>query len=229
MFSAHGLSIKSRFPAEKWTSPLPPRERLPTPHVRRTTPTLRHRARSPGRRTTSREQLVASVVLSAGPAKEFDYLVPDALRESVDVGRRVKVPLGPSNRLVTGYCVRIEDRPAGRRRLKPLHAVLDERRLLSPAMLRLTRWIAEHYLCDWATVLDAVIPAGVRGGAGTRLTTLLSVDADAAEQLSELKLPAKQLEAFQILAATEKPMTPGELARAARCTSGPITALRRKG
>ena len=29
MFSAHGLLVKSSFPAEKWTSPLPPRERLP--------------------------------------------------------------------------------------------------------------------------------------------------------------------------------------------------------
>ncbi len=32
-----------------------------------------------------------------------------------------------------------------------------------------------------------------------------------------------------MLAAAKEPMTPGELARAARCGSGPITALRRKG
>ena len=76
------------------------------------------------------EQLVAGVVLSAGPAQEFDYLVPDALRETAELGRRVKVPLGPSNRLVVGYCVRLENRPAGRRRLKPLHSVLDQRSLL---------------------------------------------------------------------------------------------------
>ncbi|MBU4273777.1 MAG: primosomal protein N' [Planctomycetes bacterium] len=173
--------------------------------------------------------LVASVVLSAGGAKEFDYLIPDALRESVDIGRRVKIPLGPSNRLVTGYCVRIEDRPVGRRRLKPLHSVLDQRGLLSPAMLRLTRWIADHYLCDWATVLDAVVPAGVRVGAGTRMTTLLSIDREAVERLGELKLTAKQREVLNTLAASEEPMTPGELARAARCTQGPVTALRRKG
>ncbi len=173
--------------------------------------------------------LVASVVLSAGPAKEFDYLVPDALRETVEIGRRVKIPLGPSNRLVTGYCVRIEDRPVGRRRLKPLHSVLDQRSLLSPAMLRLTRWIADHYLCDWATVLDAVVPAGVRVGAGTRMTTLLSIDREAVERLGELKLTAKQREVLNTLAASEEPMSPGELARAARCTQGPVTALRRKG
>jgi len=91
------------------------------------------------------EQLVATVVLSAGTAREFDYSVPDALRDVVELGRRVKTPLGPSNRLVVGYCVRLETRPAGRRRLKPLHSVLDQRSLLSPAMLRLTQWIAEYY------------------------------------------------------------------------------------
>ena len=121
------------------------------------------------------------MVLSAGPSLEFDYLVPDALRESVEPGRRVKVPLGAGNRLVVGYCVRLENRPAGRRRLKPLHSVLDQRSLLSPAMLRLTRWIADHYLCDWAAVLDAVVPAGVRDRRGTRMATLLSVDAEVLE------------------------------------------------
>lgn len=174
-------------------------------------------------------QLVASVVLSAGPAKEFDYLVPDTLRDLAEVGRRVKVPLGPSNRLVEAYCVQIDNRPTGRRRLKPLHSVLDQRSLLSPAMLRLTRWIADHYLCGWASVLDAVVPAGVRGGAGTRMTTLLSVDGEAIKRLPELKLSPKQLEVLKILATAKQPIEPAELARAAGCTSGPITALRRKG
>jgi primosomal protein N' (replication factor Y) len=175
------------------------------------------------------QQLVAEVVLSAGPAQAFDYVVPDALRDAVELGRRVKVPLGPSNRLVVGYCVRLENRPSAGRRLKPIHSVVDERSLLSPAMLRLTQWIADYYLCDWASVLDAVVPAGVRGGAGTRLATLLSMDDEAAQRLPELKLPPKQEEVLKILAAAKKPLGPGELARAARCTLAPIAALRRKG
>jgi primosomal protein N' (replication factor Y) len=236
------------------------------------------------------EQLVASVVLSAGPAQEFDYLVPDALRQRIELGRRVKVPLGHGNRLVVGYCVRLETRPAGRRRLKPLDDVLDGRSLLSPAMLRLTRWIADYYLCDWAAVLDAVVPAGVRISAGTRMTTLLSVDPEVAaklaidfqksnvgvawvseaypctenrgkhstgklrlpmpppgtaegaavqlppqqkqlppQQKSQRGLPPKQLEVLKVLAAAQQPLAPAELARAARCTQAPITALRRKG
>ena len=40
--------------------------------------------------------------------------------------------------------------------------MLDPQPLLSPAMLRLTRWMADYYLCPWGQVLEAVVPAGVR-------------------------------------------------------------------
>jgi len=175
------------------------------------------------------EQLVASVVLLKGPALEFDYRVPDDLRERIEPGCRVRVPLGKGDRLRLGYCVRLESRTAGQRSLKPLRELIDRRSLLSPAMLRLTAWMAEYYLCDWATVLETVLPAGVREKAGTRLTTLLSVDPEAAGRLGEAKLPPKQAAAMKMLAASDRPLTPGELARAAECTQGPITALRRKG
>ncbi len=175
------------------------------------------------------ERLVATVVLISGPAKQLDYLVPDAMRDKVEPGCRVRVPLGRGNRLVTGYCIRIESRPTGSRPLKPLDELIDHRSLLSPAMLRLTEWIAEHYLCGWVQVLEAVLPAGVRVQAGTRMTTLLSIDPDAAGRLLELDLPEKQAGVMKVLARCSDPLTPGELARAAKCTPGPITALRRKG
>jgi len=175
------------------------------------------------------EQLVAAVVFATGPAQEFDYVVPDALREQVEPGRRVRAPFGKGNRLVDGYCVRVETRRAGRRRLKPLEAVLDQRSLLSAPMLRLTQWIAAHYLCDWATVLEAVLPAGVRGRAGTRLSTLLWVEPATTARLAELQLPDKQAAVLKALAAADGPLTSSQLARAARCTHSPIAALRRKG
>jgi primosomal protein N' (replication factor Y) len=175
------------------------------------------------------DQLVATIVFLRGPDREFDYLVPDALRQALQPGCRVRAPLGRGNRLAVGYCVGAENRPAGSRRLKPLHELVDQRSLLSPAMLRLTAWIAQHYLCSWAQVLEAVLPAGVRGRAGTRMTTLLSVDPEAAGQLAAIDLPEKQAVVMKILAGADQPLTPGELARAAKCTQAPLTALRRKG
>ena len=34
--------------------------------------------------------------------------------------------------------------------------------LLTPALLQLTRWIAEYYLCPWGQVLKAAVPEGFR-------------------------------------------------------------------
>jgi primosomal protein N' (replication factor Y) len=128
------------------------------------------------------EQLVATVVFASGPHGALDYSVPDRLRGCLSAGQRVQVPLGKGDRRLTGYCVRLESRPAGRR-LKPLEAVVDERALLSPAMLRLTEWMADYYLCGWGQVLEAVVPAGVRGRAGTRERQFASLPSRLAARL----------------------------------------------
>ena len=175
------------------------------------------------------EELVASIVLPQGPSQEFDYLVPDPLRGQIELGCRVLVPLGRGNRPMVGYCVRLENRPANARRLKPITEVIDPRSLLSAAMLRLTDWIAQHYLCPWAQVLETVLPAGVRGSAGTQLTTMLSADPGAADRLTELKLRGKQAAVMQVLLQSDRPMTLAELGGAAKCSRGPIDELRRKG
>ncbi|MCC6124148.1 MAG: primosomal protein N' [Pirellulales bacterium] len=174
------------------------------------------------------EQLVASVILAEGPEREFDYFVPDELHGQIEPGKRVRVPFGRSNRPVPAYCVRLADKPVGQRKLKAVQAVLDARNLLSPAMLRLTKWIADYYLCSWASALATVLPAGVRTGAGTRLTTFLSLDPDFKSKLESEKIPPKQQMVLKVLAAGTSPMTAAELAREAKCTAAPIAALRRK-
>jgi primosomal protein N' (replication factor Y) len=175
------------------------------------------------------QQLVATVVFPTGPTGVFDYLVPHRLADQIEPGRRVRTPFGRGNRPQTGYCVRLDNRSSGARRLKTLSAVVDPQSLISPSMLRLTEWIADHYLCEWGQVLEAVVPAGVRGQAGTRLATLLFIEPEVASQIHELKLPEKQAAAMRHLAAASDPLTPAELARLAKCSEGPITALRRKG
>ncbi|MCR4411899.1 MAG: primosomal protein N' [Thermoguttaceae bacterium] len=174
------------------------------------------------------DELVATVVFAGGPAGQFHYRVPDRLAFDAEPGRRVRVPLGRGDRRVIGYCVAVQRKPAGRK-LKPLEAVIDPQGLLSPAMLDLTRWISEHYLCDWGQVIDSVVPAGVRHQAGTRLATYLSVEPDVASRLGDMKLPKVQAQVLAALAASDRPLTPSELCRIAKCSPAPIAALRGKG
>lgn len=172
---------------------------------------------------------VAVVVFASGPQEEYDYLVPDTLLDVVQAGCRVKVPLGRGNRPMTGYCVRLETKPLGARRLKEIEDCLDDVPLVRPPLLRLTQWMSEYYLCEWGQVLESVVPAGVRMAAGTKLTTLLSLADEYRGKLAELPLPKKQKRVLEILQAALHAMTPQQLAAAAQCTLAPITSLRRKG
>src|SRR4029077_11223556 len=107
-------------------------------------------------------------------------------------------------------------------RWKGLQEGGGDRTLVSPTMLRLTRWMAEYYLCTWAQALEAVLPAGVRSRSGTRRITLLSLAADAKEKMPWGKLSKKQLEIVRYVAQSPQPLEPKQLAKALRCTQGPI-------
>ena len=182
------------------------------------------------------QRRVASVVLTKGPDRQFDYEVPEGFCDEerpdrfLEVGRRVRVPFGRGNRDVVGYCVGLETKAVDAARIKPIARVLDSQSLLSPAMLRLTRWMADYYLCPWGQVLEAVVPAGVRGKAGTRAVKLLSVPPDVRDQLEQLKLRSKQQQkALRMLAASSHPLTAAALAEQAGCTVGPVRQLLKHG
>jgi primosomal protein N' (replication factor Y) len=89
--------------------------------------------------------------------------------------------------------------------------------------------MSSYYLCPWGQVLEAVVPSGVRGLAGTRAVTFFSLPAEVGKRLPELRLPAKQAAVLRCLAAAARPLTAAQLCRAAECTTGPLQALRKKG
>lgn len=175
------------------------------------------------------EQLVATVVFVEGPVQPFDYSVPDALRDRLQPGMRVRVPLGRGNRPMVGYCVELATQRVVSRRLKPVARLVDDRGLFTPAMLRLTRWMAEHYICPWGQVLESVIPAGVRDQAGTRQAKLLRLPDDLSARLADQKLTTRQQQILDRLRAAPNPITAGELAASVGCTVAPINTLRKKG
>lgn len=174
------------------------------------------------------DQRIATVVLPEVPFGPFDYLVPEGLRANLTPGQRVRVPLGRGNRFVTGYCMGLRNQKVGGRPLKLIKSLVDQSALLSPAMLRLTEWMSEYYLCQLGQVLEAVVPAGVRGQAGTREQAFLSVPTSVSARLTQLKLPPKQALALRILAASPQPLAPSQLAKLAHCTAAPINELRKK-
>lgn len=175
------------------------------------------------------ERLVARVVFADPPHGPLDYRVPESLRGCVEPGKRLMLPLGRSNRGVSGYCVAVERQPTVARSLKDVLSVLDAAPLIDLRMLELTDWIAETYLCPWGRVLESVVPAGVRAGAGTRRQTYLYVPTSVAARITQLQLPPKQAEALRCLLNSPDPLTVEELATAIGSTAAPIQGLRKKG
>lgn len=174
------------------------------------------------------EACIAGVVIPGPVDKVFDYLVPPGLIETAEAGKRLRVPFGKGDRPTVGYCVRLETRLPGSRRLKYVAQVLDARPLLSAAMLELTRWIADRWLCGWGQVLDTVVPAGVKSQSGTREVQKFS-PAEGADPATLAALPRKQRKVYEILKDHPDPLTLAELCRLAGCTPVPVQGLLEKG
>lgn len=174
----------------------------------------------------------AGIVFNRPIDQIFSYRVPARLEAVVRPGQRVRVPLGRGNKPAVGYCVRIDaEAPSGidPNRVKEVIEALDDPPLINTAMLELTRWMAGYYACSWGQALDAVVPAGVKNQAGTRVGTFLTVPDAIRNSLETLQLSTKQAEALAVLCRSDEPLTIADLCRLAKCASGPITALRQRG
>ena len=190
---------------------------------------LFERELSPWELDDQSERRVAEVVFSEGVTAAYTYLVPESLLETVVAGKRLRVPLGRGNRTMVGYCIDVRTEPVGQRALKEVISVLDSTPLLSPAMLRLTAWMADHYLTPLGKVLEGVLPAAVRTQAGTREKTLYSVPTKIAARLTQLKLPPKQAAVLKHVTASPTPLTAEQVTKAIGCTTAPIKGLVKKG
>jgi len=174
----------------------------------------------------------AGVVPSRPMGGVLSYRVPLKYAISLNIGARVLVPLGRGNTPTVAYCVQLGDKlPSGVEpgRVKDLIDVLDDPPLVGPAMLELTRWMANYYACSWGQALDSAVPAGVKKAAGTAVRTFLTVPAHVREARETLKLSPKQAEVLAILCRSEAPLTVADACRMGRCGPGVLNGLRNQG
>jgi len=116
--------------------------------------------------------LFAEVVFDRPLDTAYTYSVPDELAHAIGIGKRVECSFGKGSRTTAGYCIGITAH-APTYATKPILRVIDDVALLDEPLLKLTRWMADYYLCGWGQVLQSVLPAGVREKAGTRNVTFI--------------------------------------------------------
>ena len=102
------------------------------------------------------KQSYAKVVFNLPLDRTYTYSIPGELEEHVRSGVRVAVYL--RTHLSTGYVVGMTDQPPDKE-IKPVCDVLDSEPLFDEGLLKLTKWIADYYLCSWGQALDCALPS----------------------------------------------------------------------
>jgi primosomal protein N' (replication factor Y) len=172
--------------------------------------------------------LFADVVFDRPLDHAFTYAVGEELRERIGVGKRVRAPFGRGDKTTVGYCVRVSETPPARP-VKELVGVLDDEALLDENLLRLTRWMADYYLCGWGQVLNAVIPAGAREQSGTRTHTFVEAMPEGELPSPLPELTKTQDAVLRHLRGLARPVELRRLMTQVHCGSGPVKALVLKG
>ncbi|MCM3133674.1 primosomal protein N' [Paenibacillus polysaccharolyticus] len=110
---------------------------------------------------------IAKVIVDV-PVKQtdrpFDYLIPDSMKEWIEVGSRVGVPFG--HRTVQGFVVDLVPRTGEESfRLKPIQELLDIVPPLSKDLVELAEWMSERYASNRILSLQVMVPTALKGKA----------------------------------------------------------------
>jgi primosomal protein N' (replication factor Y) len=104
---------------------------------------------------------IVEVAVGLPVPKTFHYLVPERMRDSVQIGMRVLVPF--KGRKVTGFTLALPERPPEgiEEKLREVEELLDALPLIDPQMLRFYRWVSDYYLYPLGEVIKTGLPPGL--------------------------------------------------------------------
>ena len=125
--------------------------------------------------------MIVGVHPLAGFDKLLHYRVPASLGGTIVVGSLVRVPV--LRRQSLGIVGEIGAPPAGfpMEKLKTVVQLVHPFPALPPDLLELARWMSAYYAAGLDTVIEAMLPAAVRGGAAPRQEKLLTAARTASE------------------------------------------------
>ncbi len=95
------------------------------------------------------------VILEYNFDKIFHYCIPHDLKDRISLGSRVIIPF--RGKVTTGCVVGFLAK-SDVKNLKDIRQITDKKPLLTPQVIRLTKWISNYYLCSWGKTLNYAIP-----------------------------------------------------------------------
>lgn len=117
-----------------------------------------------------------AIVVISGATREFDkhyhYLVPDELAGKLLPGMRVIVPFGRGDKLKEAYVFGFTE-STEYKDLKQIRRIVDEKPVLTGALLELAEWMKQRYFCTYSAAIKCMLPAGI-GIKSLRVAQLLN-------------------------------------------------------
>ena len=107
----------------------------------------------------SQIDLCAEVAVPVPVKDPFTYRIPAEFAEKAKPGVRVRIPF--KNRELIGYMVGVKE-SSHLPSLKPLLEILDEKPVISEALLALTQWIAGYYSSSWGESIENALPKSAK-------------------------------------------------------------------
>ncbi len=127
--------------------------------------------------------------------KTFSYLIPEELKQVIQIGQPVLVPFGRRG-LVNAFIVGFSDYLPGDFTPKKISKILDTNPLFSLKYLKLLEWVANYYCTDLVTVINMAIPA--------KFIEMSSKVSKAVEFISEEGATKRQKEILSVLKVNGK-------------------------
>ena len=126
-------------------------------------------------------------VSSSNTDHQYEYIVPQQLISLAQVGVRVKVPFGDSNRLILGYIWEVYEESQYQGEKKEIVDILDLIPVITPELIKLAEFVKKDTLAPMVRVLNLMIPRFMRLKTHKYLVAknLLNMDANIAGLFGE--------------------------------------------
>ncbi|RME41683.1 MAG: primosomal protein N' [Planctomycetota bacterium] len=154
-----------------------------------------------------RRGLIAEVAPLIPVQRTDSFAVPEEMALRLQIGRRVRVPVGARGRLVEGFVVGVDEGPWDHT-LRPIAETVDAESFLTPELVALGREISVHYACPLGKTLKAVTPEDVRRARGLKNVRYLRLT-EAGRRLlggDGSELPPKRATVLRTLAEGAEPV-----------------------
>lgn len=164
--------------------------------------------------------------------RPFQYIIPEKLKDSIQVGMAVNIPFGKGNKLIKGYVMEITDVPSyDIKRLKEVDSIVESGVSAQGDMLKLAWWIKENYGSTMITALKTVLPVKQKSKPIIKKTVYCLVDEKTAiDKSEEFEKKHQCAKARLMRALADTPMLPQVLVTGKlNVTTQTISALEKAG